>query len=203
MKMGYRIDKGILFMLGIPIYLVIVGIIIFKKRKNGENLIPRNEIIKFIFFIYIIVLVGVTLFPIEINIRGQAFRASGTAINCIPFRSIARDISQVGHGPFSTVFQIKLLIRNIGGNFILLLPLGFLLPLVKRKANSIKNVLIFGFSISLSIEMLQFFECYFKIASARIADVDDILLNISGAAVGYLIYTLLNSVVLKCKNKIN
>lgn len=201
--MRYGIDKGILFMLGIPIYLVIVSIIIFRKRKNGKKIIASNELIKFIFFIYIIELLGVTLFPIEINFRGQAFHSSYTAVNYIPFRSIASDVAQVGHVPFSTAFQIKLLIKNVGGNFILLIPLGFLLPLLIRKINSIKKVLIFDFAVSLSIEMLQFFESYFNIASGRIVDVDDIILNTAGAAVGYLIYTFLNSVIQKYKNKIN
>ncbi|KIL31329.1 hypothetical protein B4145_1943 [Bacillus subtilis] len=43
-------------------------------------------------------------------------------------------------------------IRSIGGNLILLLPVGFLFPLLFEKLNNLKKILLIGFFISLFID---------------------------------------------------
>ena len=139
-------------------------------QQKGKEIIMTVELAKFIFAIYILALLGVTLFPIQINVRGQSIHTYGIPVNYVPLKSIINDIAAVGHGHFSTQFQIKLLIRNVGGNFILLMPLGILLPLLWRKINSIKKVLVFGFAVSLSIEMLQLLEgtlCFCNICNFK------------------------------------
>lgn len=75
-----------------------------------------------------------------------------------------------------------LIIKNIIGNVLLFMPLGFLVPLVHRKCRSFFVISLIGFSISTVIELLQY------LAAQRIFDIDDILLNGFGAAVGYAIY---------------
>lgn len=199
MAMGYMFDKKILFKYGIPIYLILISIMIFVKKKRNKEIVVRKELVSFIFYIYVLALIGVTLFPISIIFNGRAAYTDAIAVNYVPFKSIANSVSEVGHD----AFKIKLLIENVGGNFILLMPLGFLLPVLIRKANSFKKVLIICFLVSLSIETLQFLEDFLGIAFYyRIADVDDLILNTSGAAVGYGIYTFLNFIIWKCKNRL-
>lgn len=200
---GYMIDKEILFIFGIPIYLIMTVIRVLLKKKKSKKINLFREITGFAFTVYILALVGVTLLPIEIIFKGGAVHASGTAINYIPFQSIARDVAEVGRGHFSTAFQIELLIKNVGGNFILLMPLGFLLPILSNKVESIKKILIIGFAVSLSIELFQLLEDYSGLAFARIVDIDDIILNTSGAVLGYIIYFLINSIIRKYKIEVS
>lgn len=189
MVMGYTFDKEVLFILGIPAYIIITGILIFIRKRKKQKIFIFRELLKLGFALYIMALIGVTLFPIEINFGGQPIHY-GAGINYMPFKSIAEDVAQIGHGHFSTGFQIKLLLENVGGNFILLMPLAFMIPIIWRKMNSFKKVVIICFFVSLTIELLQFLECSLNLAIVRIVDIDDLILNTLGAAAGFFIYSL-------------
>lgn len=197
MAIGYSIDKDTLFLFGIPIYLIIVIIMILKKRKMNKRISLRVEIIRFIFFIYIIAVAGVTLTPINIVLRGKAIHESTLPINYVPVVSILKDASEIGNGRLSVDFQIMQFLRNVGGNFILLMPLGFILPVISKRFNSFKKVLLFCFIVSFSIEMIQLLEVTLDLVFARIADIDDIILNTLGAATGYALYYFINLVLRK------
>ncbi|MCA0992632.1 VanZ family protein [Pseudalkalibacillus hwajinpoensis] len=75
-----------------------------------------------------------------------------------------------------------LILKNIIGNILLFMPLGFLMPLVSKKGRSFLIIGIIGFLTSTVIELLQYFVAH------RIFDIDDILLNAFGALVGYGAY---------------
>src|SRR5713226_2386456 len=77
-------------------------------------------------------------------------------------------------------------IRNLLGNIILFMPLGFLLPLLYRPI-SWKSVLGIAVAFSLCIETLQL------VLRAGIFDVDDILFNTLGVMLGYLVFLLLTN----------
>lgn len=72
--------------------------------------------------------------------------------------------------------------KQVLGNFVMLLPLGIYLPLRYRRMNGFWQVLAAGLLVSVGIETLQL------VTSFRSADVDDVLLNTTGAAAGYLLY---------------
>nr|WP_253197347.1 VanZ family protein [Clostridium algidicarnis] len=182
-------------------YLIVLGITIFKKKKKGEKIDFFREIVKFGFGLYIIALIGVTLFPIRIGYGRQAITMINMGINYIPFKSIIYDIRQIGIGSFSVRFQIKLLIMNVLGNFILLIPIGFLTPILWKKVNSLKDIVIVGFLVSLSIELLQLLENFLSIGFFRVVDVDDLILNVLGAVFGYMAYQVAKLVVTKYKIK--
>lgn len=69
-------------------------------------------------------------------------------------------------------------------NIILFIPLGVFLPSLWNKFEKILNTILVGFSFSLIIELLQ-------LLNMRATDIDDLLMNTLGAAIGYLIYILL------------
>jgi len=50
----------------------------------------------------------------------------------------------------------QLILRNIVGNIVVFIPLGYLLPFTLAKANKIKKIGLFGFIISVIIELVQF-----------------------------------------------
>ena len=74
---------------------------------------------------------------------------------------------------------------QIGGNVALLLPLGVLIPLVVGRDPGWRMVLLLGIATSATIEAVQWW------FSLGVASVDDVALNVTGVALGYLAYRLL------------
>ena len=83
----------------------------------------------------------------------------------------------------------KELLLNLIGNTAMFIPSGIVLPMIYKNLNSFRKVIGAGALISLCIEIFQlpFFE--------RATDVDDLLLNTFGAAIGCLIYMLVHKSV--------
>jgi len=73
--------------------------------------------------------------------------------------------------------------KNTILNIILFVPLGFMLPFLWKKYNSLKATLMFGLSTSLAIELLQ-------ILTYRATDINDLIANTFGIILGYLIFKL-------------
>ena len=98
--------------------------------------------------------------------------------NLILFKEIKRFIvyrEQLGAAAFF----------NLGGNVLIFVPFGFLLPLMSRKLKGFFNVLLFSLELSLIVETVQLLT---KVGSF---DVDDLLLNTIGGMLGYGIYAVL------------
>jgi glycopeptide antibiotics resistance protein len=71
---------------------------------------------------------------------------------------------------------------EIGGNIILLAPLGVLLPLIFTRLRGLFRITLVGALVSLAIETIQG-----TLIAGRAFDVDDIILNTLGVALAYLI----------------
>ncbi|MGV3587892.1 MAG: VanZ family protein [Adhaeribacter sp.] len=91
-------------------------------------------------------------------------------------------------GEFRDIF-----LMNILGNLVLLMPWGFLAPLVFSKLNTLKKVAISGFLISFSAEVIQF------VFTLGIADVDDLMYNTVGAIAGYYVLQITKYLLWKAK----
>lgn len=85
--------------------------------------------------------------------------------------------------------------QNLFGNLLLLVPLGALGPLAWRKLDCWKRVIGAGLSISVSIELLQFAKRFFDMTGmTRSVDIDDVILNTAGVALGYCAFLLVRGV---------
>ena len=94
---------------------------------------------------------------------------------------------------FSEADNYKQFIINILGNIILFIPFGFL-GIIFEKLKKLKNLLpIFIIAISI-IELLQY------ITNKGFADIDDVIINTIGVAIGFWIY---NKVKLTSSSKRN
>ena len=98
--------------------------------------------------------------------------------NLVLFQEIQRFLNGAKY------FSTKEILLNLLGNVIGFVPLGFLLPIIRRKKTFSFLCVIFVFLFSLAIEVLQL---VFRIG---VFDVDDLLLNALGGLIGYLIYLL-------------
>lgn len=96
---------------------------------------------------------------------------------------------------FSEIFRYKfggrLFFKNIVGNVLLFVPYGFF-ACYYIDLKSFFKALGLIFIASLSIEFTQ-------LLIGRVFDVDDILLNVIGGMIGYLIYNILRKLVNKFK----
>jgi glycopeptide antibiotics resistance protein len=99
--------------------------------------------------------------------------------------------------PLKTIFNylddvptLGIALRNLGGNIMIFVPLGFFIPLLHRTSKW-KTVLVVALVVSLTFEIIQ---GVFKVG---IFDVDDILLNALGTMIGYWVFVCIKSVVLK------
>ncbi len=76
-------------------------------------------------------------------------------------------------------------LAGAAGNVLLFVPLGFLVPLVLPRLDRRWRVLTVGAGVSLLIELAQL-----PMPGVRRADVNDLLLNVAGTALGWLLYAL-------------
>ncbi|MFD8008469.1 VanZ family protein [Streptomyces mirabilis] len=73
-------------------------------------------------------------------------------------------------------------VKQIGGNVVLGVPFGVLLPVLIPKARGILRVLLLTAVVMLLVELVQG-----TLITGRAFDIDDVILNTSGALVGYLL----------------
>lgn len=99
-------------------------------------------------------------------------------VNFIPFKTIIF-YAKAEH------VNTDIAINNLMGNFVLLLPLGLLLPFLFKRCQTLTSIAAVAFGVSALIEVIQF------ILQIGMADVDDILLNTIGAIVGFYGYKVI------------
>jgi glycopeptide antibiotics resistance protein len=113
----------------------------------------------------------------EVDFRETFWHAN----NYIPFHTILHFITQANP---------NIAIKQIVGNVVMFVPLGFFL--VQRfKVKQLITVLILGASVSVGIELIQFLLNLWLGFSYRSVDVDDVILNTIGAGLGgYFTYLI-------------
>ena len=90
--------------------------------------------------------------------------------------------------------SVRDIVWNVVGNAAMFIPTGVVLPILYKKLDNFWKVIGTGALMSLCIEIIQL-----PFAS-RASDVDDIILNTLGVAVGYGIYALVKAIVRNCKS---
>ncbi|MED1202224.1 VanZ family protein [Heyndrickxia acidicola] len=186
------VKEGIIIVAGLFLYCLALLSVMLLKRKNIKSIKWKREGLKVLLLIYILLVIKVTMFPILIN-STRTEELTMLSINLIPLVSIFSEIGQIGTAyDGDSIFVIKLILRNVGGNILLLMPLGFLAPILWSRFRSLKSVLLLGLLVSISIESLQLVEMAAGIGSGRAADIDDVICNTTGACIGYYIFTGVN-----------
>lgn len=103
-----------------------------------------------------------------------------------------RGIHRANFVPFATLkyfYSIRkhysyLVAKNILGNIIGFIPLGVLLPVLFVRLQRIGKTIGVVFLISLSFETIQL------LFNLGVFDVDDLILNTLGGAIGYVFYVI-------------
>ena len=103
-------------------------------------------------------------------------------LNLIPFRTLQLFADLLNSGVRS---HITIAVINLGGNIIMFVPLGFLLPKVFPKLSSLPRVLLATAVIITAVETIQLFTLVGS------CDIDDLILNVVGSAIGYWFHKLI------------
>ncbi len=98
--------------------------------------------------------------------------AALTHTNLRPGRSLRAYLDQPG---------MRDAIRQIGGNLLLGVPFGILVPVIAPKARGVLRVLFLTATVMLMVELAQG-----TLINGRAFDIDDVILNTTGALIGYL-----------------
>jgi glycopeptide antibiotics resistance protein len=75
-------------------------------------------------------------------------------------------------------------LAGAAGNVLLFVPLGLLVPLALPRMDRRWRVLALGAGVSLLVELAQL-----PMPGVRRADVNDLLMNVAGTALGWLLYS--------------
>ncbi len=103
-------------------------------------------------------------------------------VNFIPFRTIAEyALTDINAEPGT----LRHAVINLAGNIVMFIPLGFFLPLIFEKCVRFKICMLFFSLIILIVELIQLFTLTGSF------DVDDLILNLIGSAIGYKINRLI------------
>lgn len=143
-------------------------------NKNYKRISIKRELLCNVFAVYCIAVVSVTIFSLHVNSGVRPM--NNPVFNLIPFVDI---ISGFQQSHFSLTFKLKLLLRNLVGNFLLLLPLGLFIPMFWVRFRSFKRTMVLGGLISILIEAAQFVLTYLGLSFGRATDIDDLILNTS------------------------
>ena len=152
---------------------IIYQVIFIKSKKNDEKMNKKHLVWVYVFLIYLFLcLTTAGIGSVwDIGRYGSIIRTE--EINFIPFSS---------EGIMTYIL-----------NIIMFMPLGFLLPLIWKNMRKLKTVVVTSLGYSFFIEICQLF-------NRRNTDIDDLLMNVVGAVIGFFVYKTLMKLI-KRKNK--
>ncbi len=138
-----------------------------------RNTTKRQKLGWVLFLLYLCLLAYFMFFSESF---GRTDTDRGYAYNLVPLKEIMR------YFRYYRTLGMPLFLINIVGNVAAFMPFGFFLPIISRRSRKWYNTVSFGLIFSLILETLQLI---FRVGSF---DVDDMLLNTIGAALGFLVY---------------
>ena len=144
------------------LFCVLLPCAVYQFIQHAKTPLQAHKIHHFawvyILLVYLYLVYSITGFGTLWDIGSHEYLISVNKIILIPFQS---------EGLMTYV-----------SNILLFVPLGFLLPLIWWEMRNLKHVCITGAALSLSIEISQ-------LLNNRYSDIDDLLMNIVGAMIGY------------------
>lgn len=147
-----------------------------KWKEKGIDVLFVNTIM----YIYLSFVLYFTLMPIITSLP-FIFNHPYKPMNLVPFADVLN-----GRGDF---------VRQVGLNVIMTIPFGFLLPLIKKENVKLLKIIFYTFLLSLGIELLQPL-----INGFRSADITDLITNVIGGIIGYVMYLIFKPLTIKILN---
>ena len=160
-------------LIGIVILIVILAILWSRKHRLSYLFCFS------VFWIYVLLVVNVTLFPMPIPGNGGEMESRQSVIyilshvNLIPFY----------YGEYSNLGPFYVFLREIVANIVLTAPFGFGISFIVRfKA---RNVFYLAVAVGVVIETTQLVLSVVLGSAYRGVDINDVLMNAIGVLIGY------------------
>ena len=145
------------------------------KRSGWEDM---RKIMACLFFFYCVILAEILFLSRTPEASFGRLEYMLSYSNVCPFGTVVRYISFfLKHRDLGS---FCLALKNIGGNFILFMPMGFFLPVLFSHLRHFRKSL---FAILQLVLLVEFFQGFFRVG---IPDIDDLIVNAAGACVGIL-----------------
>lgn len=156
--------------------LVFISIVAISLRgayifKGSRKFVLHKEVLSLVFILYILCLYYILTYQ-DVGTGG---------VNLVPFKEM-----------FRYTFGSYKFMKNIVGNILLFLPFGFFASYYLNTRKASTPVLV-ALIVSLSAEGIQYY-------LGRVFDIDDIILNVLGGFLGYLLYVALSAIKSKLPN---
>lgn len=129
--------------------------------------------VKIFFYLYIIIIFYFVLLSERYG-RETGYQTSH--VNLVLFKEIQRFWN------YRHLLSFEAVLTNLFGNIFAFSPFGFMLPIIVKKGKGWIATVFSTFIFSLIIESCQLF------MKVGVFDVDDLLLNTLGGAIGYIAY---------------
>ena len=142
--------------------IIVLYYILLAKKEREQSLLHIFIVCIFCYYLFGILTVTGIGYTSTISFRPK--------ISLIPFVGMIT-------GPIETIL-----------NIVLFVPMGLFLPLLYKKYNKFKTVVITGILFSVSIELVQIFNW-------GASDINDVMTNTMGACLGYLIYSIISKIL--------
>jgi glycopeptide antibiotics resistance protein len=177
-KLSMDPSEKAIFLLFVCIFNYFGSLFLTKYLNNNK---PLKINLKVSLILYIFLLIDLVIFDFE---RGEITLIFNNEswqsyidifVNLVPFKTIKRFFNAFGR------INSRYLIYNLLGNLICLMPLSLLLPKIYKVQNKFFIFTITILLTTLAIEVTQLITC------TGFFDIDDIILNASGALIAYLI----------------
>lgn len=185
--MGTKVE--LITVLLVCLLLYVIGIFLVRSESEGVKSRVIKRIFMIGFFAYIVLLLKYTMFD------GHFGREIGVLANLDNLKSAYKSYiaTRSNFEPFETIIMytialknglisLRLYLINILGNIVAFMPLALFLPICFPKTKKFWIFFVHVMFIGLSIEVMQIM---FMTGSF---DVDDIILNVSGALIAYGIF---------------
>lgn len=156
------------------LWLLCRGILWLRQKK----IVWKREAVLLLLFVNLAVLIRFVFYPfftVNGHVRPLIINLSNIhpiRINLIPFVNILDYDSK------------RKAAINIIGNISMFIPTGIILPILYPRLDRFWEVLLAGAGLSFVIEMIQL------LFPGSVSDIDDLILNTAGVAIGYGIYKL-------------
>ncbi len=164
--------------------------IVSRYHKYGAVLFLRTLLVySFIFYLLCVYFLGVLPLPSIAEVS----KMTGDWAQLVPFHGLQNALAEANFAPGDAASWLRVFSTDsffyLAANVAMLFPLGIYLRYYFRQ-NFLQTVR-WGFLVSLSIELLQLTGLLFIYPRPyRLFDVDDLITNTLGAALGYLIAPL-------------
>lgn len=169
-------DGGLTLIPGFLVPIAALPFVYWVIRRRADR---RWTLLALMAVVHVTLVIALTIFPVPI--AGQEFYRVTRGMsedNIVPFATIS---SQLVHLSLSNI-------RQLVGNMLALAPLGIYAPELWPALRDRRRFVLLAIAFGVGIELTQYAGSLLEGFTYRVTDVDDAIMNASGAVIAFLLW---------------